>query len=99
MLTLGIETSCDETACAIVEDGRKVISNNVISQIELHKEFGGVKPSIAKFAHEEVIDDLVSKTLLDAKIKITITIYMNIFIAKNFIIVKIVKLYHKKMNI
>ena len=68
MLTLGIETSCDETACAIVEDGRKVISNNVISQIELHKEFGGVKPSIAKFAHEEVIDDLVSKTLLKAKI-------------------------------
>ncbi len=63
MLILGIETSCDETAVAIVEDGRKVIVNNVISQIELHKEFGGVKPSVAKLAHEEVIDDLVENTL------------------------------------
>lgn len=70
MLILGIETSCDETCCAIVEDGRKVIVNNVISQIELHKEFGGVKPSVAKFAHEEVIDSLIEKTLNDGKIKI-----------------------------
>src|SRR3989338_6381676 len=68
MLILGIETSCDETCCAIVEDGRRVIVNNVISQIELHKEFGGVKPSVAKFAHEEVIDDLINKTLRDAKL-------------------------------
>ena len=67
MLILGIETSCDETAVAIVEDGRKVIVNNIISQIELHKEFGGVKPSIAKFAHEEVIDGLIEKTLVNAK--------------------------------
>ncbi len=68
MKILGIETSCDETAVAIVEDGRKVIVNNIISQIELHKEFGGVKPSIAKFAHEEVIDGLINKTLSDGKI-------------------------------
>ena len=68
MLILGIETSCDETAAAIVEDGRRVIVNNVISQIELHKEFGGVKPSVAKFAHEEVIDGLIEKTLKDANI-------------------------------
>ncbi len=63
MLILGIETSCDETAVAIVENGRKVIVNNVISQIELHKEFGGVKPSVAKLAHEEVIDGLLENTL------------------------------------
>ena len=68
MRILGIETSCDETACAIVEDGRKVIVNNIISQIELHKEFGGVKPSVAKFAHEEVIDSLIEKTLSDANL-------------------------------
>lgn len=63
MLVLGIETSCDETAAAIVEDGRKVVASNVISQIELHKEYGGVKPIVAKFAHEEVIDELIEKTL------------------------------------
>lgn len=68
MLILGIETSCDETAVAIVKDGREVIVNNVISQIELHKEFGGVKPSVAKQAHEDVIDGLVDNTLKDAKI-------------------------------
>ena len=70
MKILGIETSCDETAASIVEDGRKVISNNIVSQIELHKEFGGVKPSIAKFAHEEVIDSLIEKTLADAKLSL-----------------------------
>jgi len=69
MLILGIETSCDETAAAIVKDGRTVICNNIISQIELHKEFGGVKPSVAKFAHEEVIDDLINKTINDAKLE------------------------------
>lgn len=70
MLVLGIETSCDETSVAIVESGRKVLINNTISQIELHKEFGGVKPSVAKYAHEEVIDDLILKTLSDAGLKI-----------------------------
>lgn len=70
MLILGIETSCDETCCAIVKDGRKVIVNNVISQIELHKEYGGVKPLVAKFAHEEVINELIEKTLKDANTKI-----------------------------
>jgi len=70
MKVLGIETSCDETSVAIVEDGRKVIINNTISQIELHKEFGGVKPSIAKFAHEEVIDGLIEQTLSDAKLSL-----------------------------
>ena len=70
MYILGIETSCDETAVAIVKDGREVIVNNVISQIELHQEFGGVKPSVAKFAHEKVIDGLVEKTLDEAKLSV-----------------------------
>ena len=68
MLIFGIETSCDDTSCAVVKDGRKVIVNNTISQIELHKEFGGVKPSVAKYAHEEVIDELIEKTLKDEKL-------------------------------
>ncbi len=68
MKILGIETSCDETAVAIVENGRTVLVNNIISQIELHKEFGGVKPSVAKLAHEEVIDSLIEKTLADVNL-------------------------------
>ncbi|MBI2995274.1 MAG: tRNA (adenosine(37)-N6)-threonylcarbamoyltransferase complex transferase subunit TsaD [Candidatus Melainabacteria bacterium] len=71
MYILGIETSCDETAVAIVQDGKRVIVNNVISQIELHKEFGGVKPSVAKFAHQEVIDGLIDKTLSDARFQMS----------------------------
>lgn len=68
MLILAIETSCDDTGCAIVEDGRKVIVNNVVSQIEKHQEFGGVKPMVARQAHQEVIDDLIEKTLKDANL-------------------------------
>src|SRR3989338_9754434 len=70
MKILGIETSCDETAVAVVENGRQVIASNIVSQIELHKEFGGIKPSVAKFAHEEVIDGLINKTLTDAKLSL-----------------------------
>ena len=70
MKIIGIETSCDETAVAVVEDGRKVVASNIVSQIELHKEFGGVKPSIARFAHEEVIDGLIEKTLTDSKLSL-----------------------------
>ena len=70
MLILAIETSCDDTGCAIVEDGRKVIANNIISQIEKHQEFGGVKPSVAKQAHQDVIDGLIEQTLKDANLTI-----------------------------
>ena len=47
MKILAIESSCDETAAAVVEDGTKVLSNIINTQIELHKEFGGVVPEIA----------------------------------------------------
>ncbi|MFH1407150.1 MAG: tRNA (adenosine(37)-N6)-threonylcarbamoyltransferase complex transferase subunit TsaD, partial [Candidatus Omnitrophota bacterium] len=47
MLTLGIETSCDETAVAVLENGRKILSNIVTSSIHLHKKYGGVVPEIA----------------------------------------------------
>ena len=55
MIILGIETSCDETAAALVEDGRKVLSNVVASQIEEHKIYGGVVPEIASRRHSEAI--------------------------------------------
>ncbi len=66
MLILGIETSCDETSAAIVEDGRDVLSNIVYSQIEDHKEWGGVIPEIASRLHIEKIFPIIDKCLQDA---------------------------------
>ena len=51
MKILGIESSCDETACAVVEDGRKVLANTIASQIDLHAKTGGVVPEVAARAH------------------------------------------------
>ena len=55
MLVLGIETSCDETSVAIVKDGKQVLSNIVLSQIEIHADFGGVVPEVASRHHIENI--------------------------------------------
>lgn len=60
---LAIETSCDETAAAVVLDGRRIISNVVASQIELHKQFGGVVPEIASRGHQKIIDPVIDKAL------------------------------------
>ena len=51
MIILAIESSCDETAMAIVEDGRKVISNTVYTQIAIHAQYGGVVPEVASREH------------------------------------------------
>ncbi len=69
MLILGIETSCDETAAAVVQDGYKVLSNVVASQIKLHTPYGGVVPEIASRAHIENIIPVIQKALKDAKLK------------------------------
>ena len=70
---LGIETSCDETSVAIVEKdakGRvKILSNIVRSQIDVHKDFGGVVPELAARAHSEIIDKITSLAMKEAKIK------------------------------
>lgn len=66
MKILGIESSCDETAAAVVENGRKVLSNAVSTQIEKHKIFGGVVPEIASRLHTENISAVVKKALSDA---------------------------------
>jgi len=68
MKILAIESSCDETAVAVVEDGIKVLSNVINTQIELHKEFGGVVPEVASRKHIENISYVVDKALSDAKI-------------------------------
>ena len=63
---LGIETSCDETGVAIVEGGRRILANEVASQIEVHARFGGVVPEIASRKHTECISQLLEKALSDA---------------------------------
>lgn len=65
MLILGIESSCDETAASIVEDGREILSNVVSTQIEEHKKYGGVVPEIASRRHCENILGVVEKSLSD----------------------------------
>ena len=66
MLILGIETSCDETAAAVVRDGREVLSNVVVSQIDIFAEYGGVIPEVAARSHLEVMMPVVDKALVDA---------------------------------
>ncbi len=65
---LGIETSCDETAASIVVDGRNVLSNCLVSQIELHRQFGGVVPEIAAREHLESINEIIDRSLRQAGI-------------------------------
>ena len=63
---LALETSCDETAAAVIEDGRKILSNVVFSQIDLHELYGGVVPEIASRAHMEACDRVVDQALKEA---------------------------------
>ena len=65
-LTLGIETSCDETAASVVADGRFVMSNVISSQIDIHTQYGGVVPEIASRKHLERINDVIQRALDDA---------------------------------
>ena len=67
MKILGIESSCDETAASVVEDGRVVLSNVIASQVEEHKIYGGVVPEIASRRHTEAICGVVEKALEDAR--------------------------------
>src|SRR5688572_12965264 len=68
MKVLGIETTCDETGIALVEDGRKILVNRVLSQVPLHERFGGVVPEIASRAHVETITRMIEAALADAGI-------------------------------
>ncbi len=66
MRILAIESSCDETAAAVVEDGRKVLSNIISSQIDIHKLYGGVVPEIASRKHIEKVTQVVDEALQEA---------------------------------
>lgn len=70
MKVLAFESSCDETAAAVVEDGRKILSNVVLSQIETHRRFGGVVPEIASRAHVEAITTVYHRALEDADLSL-----------------------------
>src|SRR5438876_8340831 len=68
MRVLGFETSCDETAVAVVEDGRQILANLISSQAALHERFGGVVPEVASRAHLENINPLLTMALAEAGI-------------------------------
>ncbi len=68
MKVLGIETSCDETAVAVVEDGVKIISSEIASQIELHARYGGIVPEVASRQHMLAIIPVISKAINKANI-------------------------------
>lgn len=68
---LGIESSCDETACSIVKNGKEVISNVVATQIDVHKQFGGVLPEVASRIHVENISMVIEEALSKANMKVS----------------------------
>lgn len=68
MIILGIESSCDETAAAIVEDGHRLLSNVVHSQIDIHSVYGGVVPEVAARSHIEMINPVIDRALSEAKL-------------------------------
>ena len=71
MIILGIESSCDETAAAVVRDGREILSSVIASQIELHKPWGGVVPELASREHLEKIEPIVAEGLERASVSLS----------------------------
>lgn len=70
IVVLGIESSCDETSAAVVVNGRKVLSNVINSQIDIHTTYGGVVPEIASRCHVEVVNQVVKEAVKQAGIKL-----------------------------
>ena len=68
IITLGIESSCDETSASVVKNGREILSNIIDTQIPIHEKYGGVVPEIASRNHIEAISRVTKKALLDANI-------------------------------
>ena len=68
IITLGIESSCDETSVAVVKNGREVLSNVIDSQIKIHEKYGGVVPEIASRNHIEAISRVTKTALKEANI-------------------------------
>ncbi len=71
MLVLGIESTCDETACSVVRDGIEILSNVVASQEKLHEPYGGVFPEVAARRHADVIIHIIHKAVIEAGIQLS----------------------------
>ena len=71
LTVLGIESSCDETAAAVIKDGKIALSNVVASQIEIHREFGGVVPELASRKHVEAMIPVIEEALRNAQVELT----------------------------
>lgn len=70
ILILGLESSCDETAASVIKNGRTVLSNVISSQIDIHKEYGGVVPEIASRKHIERINTVIEEALKEANVSL-----------------------------
>lgn len=68
IITLAIETSCDETSCAVVKNGREVLSNIISSQVDIHRKYGGVVPEVASRKHIENINLIIQQALDEANV-------------------------------
>jgi len=71
MLLLTLETSCDETAAAVVRDGRQVLSNVIASQVDIHARYGGVVPELASRHHLENLPPVLRQALAEADVTLT----------------------------
>src|ERR1700722_2434074 len=69
MRVLGIESTCDETSCAIVEDGERILAHKIYSQSELHRPFKGVYPELASRRHLDVLIPTLKETLSEANLR------------------------------
>ena len=69
-IILAVETSCDETSCAVLKNGREALSNVISSQVEIHRKYGGVVPEIASRKHIELIDCVVDQALREAGVSL-----------------------------
>lgn len=85
MIILGIESSCDETSIAILRDGKEILSNKISSQIEIHKEYGGVVPEIASRQHIKNIAAILDEALEEAKITLDDVDYIAVTYAPGLI--------------
>lgn len=85
MRILGIETSCDETSASVIEDGKVVLSNIISSQIEIHKEYGGVVPEIASRHHIKNITNIIEEALIQSGKKLTDIDYIAVTYAPGLI--------------
>ena len=85
MIILGIESSCDETSIAIIRDGKTILSNYISSQIDIHKEYGGVVPEIASRQHIKNIAAILEESLTEAHITLKEVDYIAVTYAPGLI--------------